>query len=318
MSTLPHSSDFVTCIRQLCEKLDPQGSPLAKTLPEGLRVHHEPGLAFASSDIAKVQCHDTNNFTVWTNFLGLTDGHSPVPDYLLHDMVRCDDNAERTRDFLNIFHHRLYELLFFGLQTQDLPLAWSQNQDPRWHRRVQALLGLSDPTLSVSMSSALLFQTPGASMVETALRDALRPYLKASSPTPTTLKVKEFCGGSVALDCAFHNQLGRCNHSLGQDCVLGEQVIDRASKIELVIEHLDQDQFRAFEPGGRAHERTATLLGLLLARLVEVELVLHLHPEAAARQNKKNATLGQAQQIMAHRPEFIRRYPLDLSDESRS
>lgn len=308
----PCEPGFLASLRYYCHELDPQGCAPSDRLPPGLQVHHQPTLTFASQDISTVRRNEAGGYTIWANFLGLTDGNAPLPDYLSHDMVRCDDKAQRSQDYFNLFHHRLYELLFFGLQAQDLAFAWSEGQDLRWRHRVQALLGLSQasPKLSAAFVPVLLGQNPSAKLIESALVAALEPYLESSSDNAATLQLKEFCGAFVALDPAYQNRLGQNNHGLGQDCVLGTQVIDRASEIQILVENLDEAQFCAFQPEGEAHELLRTLIALVLSRPIEVELELHLHPAAARRQSKKNATLGLGQQILPYDPELRRQYPL--------
>lgn len=306
--------NFMACLRHLCEQLDPRTSCAADHLPKGLSVHHQPGLAFSSSDIARIQRDDAGGVTVWANFLGLTDSQSPIPDYMTHDLMRCDERSKTTRDFLNIFHHRLYELLFFGLQAQDLAFAWSRDQDPRWKTRVQALLGLAGTTSlpDSTLATALLWQTPSAAVIEQALLTLLAPFLRATSSRPVTFELKEFCGSRVPLDRSFQNRLGRQHHCLGKDCVLGDQVIDRASKIEIVVKNLDEAQLRAFEAQGSAHKRLAQFMAAVMDRPIDIELVLQLHPQAAARKVKKAATLGQGQQILAYHPQVIERCSVQL------
>lgn len=313
------SPGFLPCLRYLSEKLDPTRAITSETLPEGLRVHHEPGLAFSSSDIAKVQRDEGGGFTVWANFLGLTDSQSPIPDYLAHDMTRCDDKAQRTQDYFNLFHHRIYELLFFGLQAQDLPLAWNRGPDQKWRRRVQALLGISapkgTPQLGAAMISALSAQTPNARIIERAVAESLKPHLIGSQDRSASLKIVEFCGEQVELDPTYQNQLGLKNHGLGQDCVLGQRVTDRASKICVVIKNVDQTQIDAFAPQGPAHQQLKKLVDLLIHEPIAVELVLHLDLQAALDRSKNRATLGRAQQIMSYAPIQVQRWTLNQPPE---
>lgn len=310
-------SNFLACLHHLFAHFKGTDKISEDTLPAGLRVHHLPGLEFSSSDIAKIQHDERGVFTVWANFLGLTDSQSPIPDYLTHDIVRCDDKAQRTRDYFNLFHHRLYELLFFGLKAIDLPLAWSHKSHQSWRRRVCALLGLIDPAddpgVTRSLLSALLVQSPSARVVEAALKGSLTPFLQRSKASPASLKLESLCGEQVPLDQAYQNQLGRQNHQLGKDCVLGDHVTDRTSKIRIIVSDLEQTQLGAFEEGAPAYELLRGQLQLLLDRPTKVELVLHLHPQAAAHWAREQATLGQGRQILSSQPKSTRRVLLNFA-----
>lgn len=301
------TTNFLSCLRYLSRQLEGKNSSPDDALPENVRIHHHCGLGFSSSDIAEVQRNEAGGVTIWANFLGLTDSQSPIPDYLVHEMVRCDDKAQRTRDYFNLFHHRLYELLFVGLQALDLPWAWSGSSDPCWRERIGALLGLMDPVtdsaVTTSLMSALVMRTPSARVVERALEGSLAPFLQ----TNASLQIQPFCGERVYLDHAYQNQLGLRNHSLGQDCVLGERVTDRSGKLRILVTNLDQAQFVAFSEKGQAHDLLRTQLCLLLDRPIDVELTLELNPQAAKELARKNATLGQGQQIISSQVETRRR-----------
>lgn len=303
----PETADFLACLRYLSQQFDEEGRSPTEALPNEVRIHHRSGLGFSSSDIAEVQRNEEGGVTIWANFLGLTDSQSPIPDYLVHEMVRCDDEAQRTRDYFNLFHHRLYELLFLGLQAIDLPWAWSRTSPPCWRQRVGALLGLIDPAktsaVTTSLMSALLMPTPSARVVERALMGSLAPFLHKGA----SVRIQPFCGEMVHLDRAYQNQLGQRNHGLGQDCVLGERVTDRSGKIRMLVTNLDQVQFAAFNEGGQAYELLRAQLCLLLDRPIDVELVLELHPEAATELARKNATLGHGQQIISSHAKTMQR-----------
>lgn len=78
---------------------------------EPVRFRPHPGMGFPSSEIRGIEDPEPEHShlppTVRVNFMGLYGVESPLPTHYIDDIAQRRDGCEATRDFLDIFNHRL-------------------------------------------------------------------------------------------------------------------------------------------------------------------------------------------------------------------
>jgi type VI secretion system protein ImpH len=310
---------------QLLERLA-GGPPVGSAaLPEEerIRFRHDPSLAFSTSDVGSVRevtlppapadpdGAARRGFEVMTSFLGLTGGVTPLPHYLAEEVAQEDPDAPRTRDFLDIFHHRFLSLLYRARATHDLPSARRSDDGDPWTARLLALLGVdvapgeTRPPLSawrlLRLGPLLAERTMTAAGLAAAIADAVESDLGEAE-----VHVEPFAGTWVAIAEEEVTRLGRRSSVLGQDCLVGQRVFDAAGRFRVLIGPLSAEHYARFA-GGEPVRRVEELVGALVAEPLEHEIVLWLAEGAApplrlgGSRLGKNAWLGgQRRQVRIH------------------
>ena len=86
--------------------------------PELERVRIRPllSMSFPASDIARVESQEMpdgkERFRLDVTFMGLYGASSPLPSFYTEDLIRLENDESLLRGFLDLFHHRLFSLLF--------------------------------------------------------------------------------------------------------------------------------------------------------------------------------------------------------------
>lgn len=244
-----------------------------------LNIRPANSLAFPAADVASVDKTggDEPGFRVTATFLGLYGHASPLPTFYTEDLLE-DETADEpvTREFLDIFNHRLFALYFRCSLRYRLFFRVCEERSAEDLERLYCLLGLGEPELRQGIPDAqsllryvgILTQHPHSAWgLETMLRDAFRGV---------PVRVIQCVRRRVRIPDDQRMRLGRAGCRLGVDSVLGAEVKDRAGKIRLRVGPVGLAAFQRLLPGSGEHGRLALLTRLYLQDPLDrdVELVL--------------------------------------------
>jgi type VI secretion system protein ImpH len=281
------------------ERLTSGAQPLGGDGPaseEGIRFRHDPAMTFSAGDVVQVKAREERIrpndpdsptrmlFEVVTTFLGLTGSVTPLPLYVAEEVAKeaADENTIR-RDFLDVFHHRLLSLVYRIRSRYDLGSGFTAGADDRWSQRLLALGGLPKqrpgslvPAWRLLRLSPLLSTRARTALgLEACLSDALEDHLGQGK-----VEVKQFAGSWADLEIAQRLQLGRANHALGKNAVLGSKVYFRAGSFLIRLGPLDEKTYRRFLVDGDLRPVVAEVVQTYLADPLEYQLELWLAKEA--------------------------------------
>jgi type VI secretion system protein ImpH len=247
----------------LSEREFDSASPEMQTL----RIRSNNSLAFPASDIEKINRTegDVSGFTVTANFLGLYGPASPLPTFYTEDILDEEAADESvTRDFLDIFNHRLFALFFHCGMKYRLFFQVAEEKNQLALKRLYCLLGLGEEDLRKDLPQAysliryagLLTQFPRSAWgLETMLNDAF---------SPININVIPCVHRKISIAPEQLPLLGHTGSMLGMDSLLGEEMDDRMWKFRLQIGPVDIDKYHDFLPGNNEHRRLARLTGFFL------------------------------------------------------
>ncbi len=266
----------IRLLRQACRQEPKQAD---------IRVRPKLFLGFPAADIDRVTVEKNNDrklYCMTANFLGLYGVSSPLPIFYTEDLIeeRAQDESV-SRDFLDIFNHRLYDLLFECWRKYRLFFQVNEYNDQTVKERLYCLLGLGSGTARKEMDNSrrllrylgLFTQFPrSATGLSTLLSDALKNV-------PITIIPCIARKARIAEDQRF--SLGRANCRLGGNSYLGNQVRDRMGKFRIRIGPLDQEKFLFFTPGNPGYSELAELTSLYLNQPLECEAELVMAPGQA-------------------------------------
>ncbi|MGZ3415717.1 MAG: type VI secretion system baseplate subunit TssG, partial [Isosphaeraceae bacterium] len=200
-----------------------------------------------------------------------------LPTFYTEDLMEEEVSDESvTRDFLDIFNHRLFALFFRCCIKYRLSFQVLEQRNAADLDRLFCLLGLGEPRLREEIPQAyslfryigIMTQRPHSAWgLETLLQDAFRGV---------PVHVTQCFLRRVKIPHGQRLCLGQAGSRLGIDSVLGEQIQDRMGKIRLRVGPVDLATFQDLLPGSREHERLAMMTRLYLQDPLDrdVELIL--------------------------------------------
>ncbi len=288
---------FVATVDML-ERLFPDAARVGLDGParsEAVRFRSDVSLGFAAGDLKSIGVErvptpngpERHVIRVEATFMGLSGSSSPLPNYLVEDILQDSAEGAVRRDFLDVFHHRLISLLYRGLSRASMPREETTRSPSAWRRRALSLGGIdsydSSPTRVVPIETVLrmlpLFvgRARGARSLRTALRHVLAPALG----THATVELVENLSGWLEIEPAHRVRLGKANHGLGRNMHIGSRAPERSGRFAVRIGPLDLDNYSRFLPGGDQLPRVRETVQLFTRNTVEYDVQLVVGAKAA-------------------------------------
>ncbi|MGB3125296.1 MAG: type VI secretion system baseplate subunit TssG [Pseudomonas sp.] len=235
-------------------------------LYDQLEFQANPGLGFAGHDIDRVEFFVEGGqlrARLRLNVLGLFGAGSPLPAFYAEQAFAEQQGGNPTRDFLDIFHHRLQRLMLPIWRKYRYRARFQTGANDVFSRQMFALIGLGGSAIREATQldckrllpylGLLSLRAHSAALIETVLRY----YFKHSS-----LFIEQWVARSVDVAPAQRNTLGFANSELGQDLVLGHRVADRSGKFRVHIQALSWQRLHDFLPTGEAYQPLSSLVRL--------------------------------------------------------
>jgi type VI secretion system protein ImpH len=260
--------------------------PEARSVGEGSSTEHEAlrfrsslASTFPASDLAGVRPSHPGqpHWELDVNFMGLAGAFGPLPAPFTETIVRharMGDTA--SRDFLDIFNHRLISL-FYRVRRQHRPELSRQSPDQGGLARIlYALMGLGTGNLRERMAvpdRALLHYTGLLDQQPRSLH-GLERLLCCHFDLP--VRVRPLQGRWLPLDDTQTTRLGRRNSRLGEGLVLGSRVWDQQAALRVELGPLDGQSFLAFLPDGRSWPELQAMIEFYAQDDVVVDVRLRL------------------------------------------
>lgn len=249
---------------------------------------------FPASDIDRIEMPLQSNDgrpVVTVNFLGLAGAFGPLPAGLTELVARRARRGDTaSRDFLDIFNHRLVSLMMrswrlfrvalqntppeetsfafylfalLGLATEGMRTTRRRHPDNRLHGLDRSLLGVT----------GLLNQRPvSLHAVERALVVHFAVPVRAVPLQGAWLQLEQEQRTAIGRD-------GR-NQALGRGALVGGRVWDQEAGILIALGPMQFREALAFLPTGTGFAQMRVLLGFILGEAFDVRLQLKIRPES--------------------------------------
>lgn len=268
-------------LRQL-HRLEP--TLAEEQLYERLEFQANPSLAFPGSDIERLEFvadADGLRARLQLNLGALMGSGSPLPAFYSEQALGDGEQGRTTRDFLDLFNHRLHRLLLPIWRKYRYHARFREGARDELSACLFSLIGLGDSSLRQAPElnwkrllpylGLLSLKVHSATLIEAVLR-----YYFAQP----ALQLEQCLERAVAIPAEQQTRLGQATAQLGQTAVLGVQVRDRGGKFRLHLLELDWDAFHSFLPSGSQHPALGALLRFTLRDQLDYDLRLHLRREA--------------------------------------
>lgn len=239
-----------------------------------------PGFGFPGHDIDRVEFFVERGqlrARLRLNVLGLHGAGSPLPAFYAEQAATEGVGGSATRDFLDVFHHRLQRLMLLIWRKYRYRMCFRAGASDAFSEQMFSLVGLGgrqirevaqlDCTRLLPYLGLLSLRAHSASLVETVLRHYFKHRL---------VFIEQWVERSVVITHQQRNRLGAGNSMLGEDLVLGRRVIDRSSKFRVHLQALSWQRFHEFLTTGSSYQPLCALVRLCVRAPLEYDLRLVL------------------------------------------
>lgn len=252
-------------------------------LYERLEFEANPSLGFPGSDIDRVQFfHERGELRarLRLNLVGLVGASSPLPAFYGEQAIGDSDDGNPTRQFLDLFHHRLQRLMLPIWRKYRYHARFETGAIDPFSAQLFALIGLGGEAIRqagelnwrrlLPYLGLLSLRAHSAALIESVLRY----YFKHEE-----LVLEQCVERRVVILDEECNRLGLANSLLGESAVLGESVRDRGGKFRIHIDQLTWERFHEFLPIGPGYQPLCALVRFTLRDPLDCELRLVLKHE---------------------------------------
>ena len=242
-----------------------------------------PGLGFPGHDIDRVAFfieHDQLRARLRLNVLGLCGAGSPLPAFYGEQACADGVGGNTTRDFLDVFHHRLQRLMLPIWRKYRYQACFQAGARDAFSEQMFALIGLRGQQIRNAAQldckrllpylGLLSLRAHSAAMIETVLRY----YFKHRR-----LFIEQWVLRTVVTADSQKNRLGVANSVLGHDQVLGSRVADCSGKFRVHLQGLGWHPFHGFLPTGKDYPLLCALVRLTTGDPLAYDLRLVLAKE---------------------------------------
>ena len=249
-------------------------------LYDRLEFQANPGLGFPAHDIDRLEFfveHGQVRARLRLNVLGLCGAGSPLPAFYGEQALDDGSSGKATRDFLDLFHHRLQRLMLPIWRKYRYRARFQSGARDAFSEQMFALIGLRGQqirtTAQVDCKRLLAYlgllglRAHSAALIETVLRY----YFKHNH-----VFIEQWVERTVEIAESQRNRLGGANSVLGHDQVLGSRVADRSGKFRVHVQGLGWGRFHGFLPTGADYPLLCSLVRLTARDPLEYDVRLVL------------------------------------------
>lgn len=240
-----------------------------------IRYKANPSLSFPSSDIQNIRLwheSDKEYAEVVVNFMGLFGPSSPLPAFFTERILHADPGDTSVQDFLDLFNHRVLDLLQRVWEKYRYYQCYEKGQDT-FSQWMFSLIGISHVELSEYSDLKWERLMPYAGLIAMKVTNVekvskiIEGYFGISN-----VQIEQCVLREVMISDDQINRMGIVNCAMGDDLVLGESVLDRMGKIRINILDLSVPQFTDFLPSGESNQPLQQLIKFLMTDQFDVEI----------------------------------------------
>ncbi len=309
-------------------------------IDEYIRFRPHASFAFPKSDIESVEYLDSDKykqkglflenltdkspyFVVEMNFLGLYGVSSSLPSFYtraiinrenVNDELQTQEGSAR-RDFLDIFNHRIYSLLFqvwkrnryyihyaISESKKQASTDYQPAKDDIFSQQLFSLIGMG--SAAIRKKSALQWHCllPYAGLISMRVRSAsiisqiMTHYFSLMLQNRIAVAIEECVLRTVNIDAQQYTILGKQHMQLQKNFVIGRRFNDYDSQFRVHIGPLRLREYQSFLPNGCQHKALIELIQFLLIEPLCFDIHLTLKesevPQWQLKASDKQAYLG--------------------------
>lgn len=281
----PFRFEFFQAVR-LLQRIEARRERVGEFRPpsrEAVRFSARASTAFPASAIHALERGKDGPPRMVVNFMGLTGPEGALP--LLYtewvmERLRAKDTA--TRDYFDIFNHRMISLFYRAWEKYRLAVTYERGETDPVALALLNLAGLGTPALqdrqdvpdeSLIYYCGILAQRPRSAA---GLQQVLADYFDVP------VEIEQFAGTWRRLDRASQTCLERgsaYSDTLGFGSVVGDEVWDQQSVARIRLGPMRLERYREFLPTGSAYKPLCSFVRFYFNDELDFQLQLVLQGE---------------------------------------
>jgi type VI secretion system protein ImpH len=249
-----------------------------------------PSLGFSPADVTDLTERKDGRLVVQTNFFGLSGAQSPLPGFMIEQLVEENEGGYK-RPFFDFFNNRLISLVYRIWRKYRYYVRFEEGAEDAFSQQLFALVGLGDVDLR------------GDTPVNWCKMLAYSGMLAGRSRSPQVVagiiahcfdlddvSIRQWERRQVPIDPSQQFCLGKQNGQLGVDTVIGDTVADCNGKFVICIKELTRQRFTEFLPSGKEYPSLCHLVELILREQMayDIELTMDEDEIPALRLDSQN------------------------------
>jgi type VI secretion system protein ImpH len=285
VTAAPSDFEFFQLLH-LIERLLPDAASIGQNGPapaEPVRLRPALSLAFPAGDLSEARWLDHpggRHLEITLTFLGLYGSDSPLPAHVTESLLAEQEEDERVRAFIDLFHHRIYSLLYRVWKKYRYYVTFKTAGDDPISQVVRGLLGIGTPKIDEQLAVhpmrlfryvGLLTQRPRSA---TGLVGQLGDYFQGID-----FQLEQCVARWVWIQPNDRNALGVEKCVLGGNFLLGERIHDRRGKFRVKLGPVGFDDYVRFLPTGTAAAELAQIVRFYCEDPLEHDVAVTLRGE---------------------------------------
>ncbi|RTZ16411.1 type VI secretion system baseplate subunit TssG [Vibrio aquaticus] len=234
-------------------------------------------LGFSPSDVEKVTHRDDERMVMLTNFFGLSGAQSPLPGFIVEQLVNEDPGGMK-QPFFDFFNNRLINLVHRIWRKYRYFVRFQPNAEDEFSAQLLSLVGLGLPELRgdtpinwckmLAYSGTLAGRSRSPQVVAGIIAHCFDlDHVEIRQWTPRTVKIER----------SQQTSIGVLNSALGSTSIIGESVVDCNSKFTICIGNLSHSKFSDFLPSGKEFSPLCKLIEVVLREQMAYDLELTMN-----------------------------------------
>lgn len=242
-----------------------------------IRVQPELNLDYPQSDIAEIsKSNSDNKYQITTTFFGLYGVSSPLPGFYTEELLDDEwDEFENRKRFLDVIHNHLYPLLYQAWLKYKFPANTVEFESNKYWEIIFSLIGLPEAFRQDQAQYGYLLRYSGILSQRIKSMQGLQSIL-ADYFQGLTVEIQPCVERVVPIVNKQKCILGRKNHQLGQTSCIGQQVVDRTGKFNVLLGPVNKQQFDEIQNNARALDFIRSILKIYLVQPLEFNVILVL------------------------------------------
>ena len=221
-------------------------------------------LAFPEADIRNIQRNPDNRFTLTATFFSLYGTTSPLPTFYTEQLIQDDDlDSEEVKCLLDIFHNRLYHVLFRAWSKSRVFEQFAEYQDDTYTDALYGFIGLAIKDVREKIPNhQYLFRYASHWVSDNKSVWSLKRFLSDYFKVP--FDVFSFFPAIQEIPQEQYCLIGESNHQLSETAYLGSQFKSNSNSLLISIGPLNAELFPSFLANTENINRLKLLLQLYI------------------------------------------------------
>jgi type VI secretion system protein ImpH len=244
-----------------------------------IRIQPELNLDYPNSDIADISKTDDDKYQITTTFFGLYGVSSPLPGFYTEELLDDEwDEFENRKRFLDVIHNHLYPLLYQAWLKYKFPANTVEFESKKYWEIIFSLIGLPEEFRQDQAQYGYLLRYSGILSQRSKSMQGLQTIL-ADYFQNLTVEIQPCVERVVPIVNNQKCYLGKQNNQLGQTISIGQQVVDRTGKFNILLGPVCKQKFEELQYEDKAVNFIRSILTIYLVQPLEFNVILMLSSE---------------------------------------